>query len=72
MNVEKIIRILGYTVYTALWLPIIGLAIIAAPIVLLVLDLRVGKPISGSMEALKNMFIESFYHDMNFIRTGKW
>jgi hypothetical protein len=72
MDVEKIIRILGYIVYTALWSPIIVTAIVAAPIVLLALDTRVGRPIGGSIEALKNMFMESFYHDMNFIRTGKW
>lgn len=72
MNVEKIIRVLGYAVYTALWLPLIVLAIVTAPIVVLVVDLRTGRSIKGSINSLKTMFCDSIRHDVNFIQTGKW
>lgn len=72
MNVEKIIRVLGYIVYTALWLPIIVLAIVSAPIVVLAVDLRLGQSIKGSINSLKDIFVDAVRHDVEFIRTGKW
>ena len=72
MNVDKIIRVIGYIVYTAIWSPIIILAIVATPIMVLATDVRVGRSIRGSIDGLKNMFIETIQHDMEFIQTGKW
>jgi hypothetical protein len=72
MDVGKIIRILGYTVYTALWLPIIVLTIVAAPLMVLAIDVRAGRPIGGSVNGICSMFKESIQHDIEFIRTGTW
>lgn len=72
MDVEKIVRVLGYIVYTALWLPIIMLAIAATPVVLLVVDIRAGRTIRETIDHLKNLVLENFQHDVEFIRTGKW
>jgi hypothetical protein len=72
MNVGKLIRILGYIVYTALWLPVILLTVIAAPLMVLAVDVRVGRPIGGSIEGIVGMFKESIQHDVEFIRNGTW
>ena len=72
MDVGRIIRILGYVVYTALWLPIIALAIVAAPFMVLAMDVRVGRPIGGSIDGIRTMLTESIRHDIEFIRTGTW
>lgn len=72
MDVGKIIRVLGYIVYTALWLPILVLAVIAIPVMVLAVDVRTGRPISGDIAGIKGMLVESIQHDINFIQTGTW
>lgn len=72
MNVEKFIRVLGYIVYVALWLPVIVLVLLVMPIVWLVVFTRAGFGVKECatlyLKALKN----SVKHDMEFIRTGVW
>ena len=72
MNVEKVIRILGYIVYTALWSPVIVIGIVVLPIVWLAMHIRAGLPIRGCVKSIKNLFVTGIQHDMEFIRTGKW
>lgn len=72
MDVEKIIRVLGYIVYMLLWSPFIVLSILALPIVILAVDLREGRSVKGSFMAIKTMFEEIVRHDIEFIQTGKW
>lgn len=72
MNVEKIIRVLGYIVYTALWTPIIVLAVVVAPVVCLAMCVRAGLPIGQCLETLKRLLVNTIQHDRDFIRTGKW
>lgn len=72
MNVEKIIRVLGYIIYMALWMPFTLLFIVGAPIMVLTVELREGGTFKNAMKwyttALKNML----RHDINFIKTGEW
>lgn len=72
MDVGKIIRILGYIVYTALWLPIIVVTIVAVPLMVLAIDVRVGRPIGESINGIWSMLVESVKHDIEFIQTGNW
>ena len=68
MNVEKIIRILGYIVYAALWSPVIVLGLIILPVVFMIMFRSIKEGLSVFMMALKH----SIYHDMTFIKTGVW
>ena len=72
MNVAKIIRILGYIVYTILWSPVIVLCIIGMPIVAAGLCIRSGGTGKEGIAAYKDLLIKSVQHDINFIRTGEW
>lgn len=72
MNVEKVIRVLGYIVYTALWSPVIVIALLATPIVWLGMCIRNGHPARTAIDGWKNTFMTNVRHDMEFIRTGKW
>lgn len=72
MNVEKIIRVLGYIVYTALWSPIIVLYILVVPLVWIGMYIRGGRSVREALAAFKNALICGVQHDMNFIRTGIW
>lgn len=72
MNVEKVIRVLGYIVYTALWSPVIVLALIVTPMVYLMMGVRSGAPIKTWMQAWQRGLMTGIQHDMEFIRTGKW
>ena len=68
MTVEKFIRILGYIVYTALWLPIVVLGLIILPIVYIVILKSIKDGLCVFTKALKN----NIKHDMEFIKTGVW
>lgn len=68
MTVEKFIRILGYVVYSALWLPVIVLLAIVLPIWVLILT----KSIKHTWMLLKNGLKAGIKHDMEFIKTGVW
>ena len=72
LNVEKIIRILGYIVYTALWAPFIILISVVAPIVLLIIAIRNGLRIREVMRWYWSKLKEGFAHDKNFIDPGVW
>lgn len=72
MDVEKIIRVLGYIVYTALWLPVIVLAIVITPIVWIAMYVRAGRPVKEGIDTWRRAFMEGIQHDMEFIQTGKW
>jgi hypothetical protein len=71
-DVEKVIRVLGYTVYMILWSPIIVLALVGAPIVFLAIDLRAGRSVADSFKGFKDLIIAIIQHDKEFIQTGKW
>lgn len=68
MTVEKFIRILGYIVYTLLWLPVIVLALIILPIVYMIIFESIKDGLYVFMKALKF----NIKHDMEFINTGVW
>ena len=72
MDVEKIIRVLGYIVYTALWSPVIILTLVVAPIVWLAMFVRAGLPAKDGINACTTALKNSVQHDINFIQTGKW
>lgn len=72
MNVEKVIRVLGYIVYTALWSPVIVLALVVVPVVYAAMWVRAGLPIKECLTAIKGQLMNGIRHDMEFIETGKW
>lgn len=72
MNVEKIIRVLGYILYTALWSPILVLGAVILPIIWIALFVRAGRPIREAIGSFKRALIDGIRHDMEFIRTGEW
>ena len=72
LNVEKIIRILGYIMYTVFWTPFIILVMVTAPIMLLVIALRNGMKIWTVMRWYLSKLKEGFDHDKRFIETGVW
>lgn len=72
LNVEKIIRILGYIMYTILWSPFIILVLVTAPIMLLIITIRSGLKIKDTMQWYLTKLKEGFNHDKNFIDTGEW
>ena len=73
LNVEKIIRILGYTLYTILWSPVIILTIIVGPILVCVMAVRNGWVVKDIMRELYIKGLKNgIEHDMNFIKTGEW
>lgn len=72
MDVEKFIRVLGYIVYTALWSPIIILALVFLPVVWIALCIRAGLPIKEGIDGYAQALLRGIHHDMDFIRTGKW
>ena len=72
MNVEKVIRILGYIVYTALWSPVIALILLIGPLVGLVLCMRIGMTVKEYRELLVYSLKNGIQHDLEFIRTGTW
>ncbi len=72
INVEKVIRVLGYIVYTILWSPIVILGLVVLPIVTFCWGLRIGLTIRESIQWYTNMLKTSVQHDINFIKTGVW
>lgn len=72
LNVEKIIRILGYVMYTILWSPFIILVMVTAPIMLLIITIRNGLKIKDTMHWYLKKLKEGFEHDRKFINTGVW
>ena len=72
LNVEKIIRILGYIMYTILWSPFIILVLVTAPIMLLIITIRNGLKIKDTTKWYLTKLKEGFNHDKNFIDTGEW
>lgn len=72
MNVEKVIRVLGFIVYTALWMPVIVLTLVIVPIIWIAMCIRTGSSVKRCVKRLKNAFVFGVKHDVEFIRTGKW
>lgn len=68
MNVEKIIRILGYIVYAALWSPVIVLGMIVLPIGFMIMFRSIAEGWSVWKMGLK----AGIRHDMEFIKSGVW
>ena len=72
MRVEQIIRALGYTVYVALWSPIIVLVLLIAPIAWFAVLTQAGvKPAEGT-KAFWTALMNGIRHDIEFIKTGVW
>ena len=72
MNVEKIIRILGYIVYTILWMPVIILVAILGPLMWLCIGIRLGCSAADCMRGYAEILKRSIKHDVDFIRYGHW
>ena len=72
MNVAKFIRLLGYILYTVLWLPVIVVVLVLFPIVEILLAIRAGTPVKEAVKAIKTYVTDSIKHDMKFIKTGEW
>ena len=68
MNVAKFIRVLGYIVYVALWLPVIVLVMIVGPIAFMIMFESITEGWAVYKMALKS----GFKHDKEFIKTGVW
>lgn len=74
MDVAKVIRTLGYIVYTVLWSPVVVIALVVAPIMYGAFGYKIGK-FAGMKEWLKLWWIaqvNNIKHDMYFIKTGVW
>ena len=71
-DVEKVIRVLGYAVYVALWSPVIVVLALVLPVVWLVQFKRFGFTTKEAMESMREAFKMSIMHDVNFIKTGVW
>ena len=72
INVEKVIRVLGYIVYTIIWSPVIILCLTIMPIVYGANCIKIGEPIKNVVTMYKNALLNGVQHDVNFIQTGKW
>lgn len=72
INVEKVIRVLGYIVYTIIWSPVIILCLTIIPIVYGANYIKNGEPIKNVVTMYKNALLNGVQHDVNFIQTGKW
>lgn len=72
MDVEKVIRILGYIVYVAVWSPVIVLFMLVAPVVWPIVFMRAGMTFTESINLFMYALKSSIQHDAYFIRTGKW
>ena len=72
INVEKVIRVLGYIVYTIIWSPVIILCLTIIPIVYSANYIKNGEPIKNVVTMYKNALLNGVQHDVNFIQTGKW
>lgn len=72
MNVEKVIRILGYIVYTALWSPVIVVITPIAFVAFMVMAKRLGMTTREGLKMTGQSFKAGIQHDMHFIKTGVW
>ena len=72
INVEKVIRVLGYIVYTIIWSPVIILCLTIIPIVYSANYIKNGESIKNVVTMYKNALLNGVQHDVNFIQTGKW
>ena len=72
LNVEKIIRVLGYIMYTILWSPFIILVLVFAPIMVLIIGIRNGWKIKDLVRGYFKELKAGFDHDKRFIKTGEW
>lgn len=71
-NVDKIIRLLGYVVWTILWLPHTILMVTVVPIMVLLDAVREGTWIPAVMREYFKGLVKSLRHEWDFIHTGKW
>lgn len=71
-DVEKVIRVLGYIVYVALWSPVIVVMLLVVPVVWLVMFKRIGFTAKYAMKSMCEALKMSIMHDVNFIKTGIW
>ena len=74
-DVPKVIRAIGYTVYTILCSPIILFYMVVIMPVYIVYLTIVLKPRSGLKEVLCMIYRgikEGHYNGMHFIKTGEW
>ena len=72
MNVEKVIRVLGYIMYTILWSPVIAITLIVLPFIWVAMYVRAGRPIGEALANMRCAIMAGIQHDMNFIKTGQW
>lgn len=71
-DVEKVIRVLGYMVYVALWSPVIVILLLVLPVVWLVTFMRGGMTMKEAVELYGVSLKASIMHDVNFLKTGNW
>lgn len=72
IDVAKVIRVLGYIVYTALWSPVIVLLLLVLPVVWLVMFMKAGMTMKEAVKLYGLALNASIQHDVNFIKTGIW
>lgn len=72
MNVEKVIRVLGYIIYAILWSPVIVMYLIVTPFVWLKIYKQAGYTAKDAMESWVKVLKAGLKHDKNFIDTGIW
>lgn len=72
LNVEKVVRVLGYIIYTILWSPIIIVGLVVVPIVYIAWGIRCGRRLKVIVNDLIRIHKAAIEHDMNFIKTGEW
>ena len=72
LNVEKVIRLLGYIVYVILWLPVILVGLVVFPIIALLFAIKYRLGVKAIMQAYLKLLKAGFNHDINFIQTGIW
>lgn len=72
MDTAKLIRTIGYIVYTCLWLPIILACMVFMPILVMVTCIKEELPVISGLKWFGESLKEGIAHDMNFIKTGEW
>ncbi len=71
-DVAKVIRVLGYMVYAALWSPVIVVCLLVLPVVWLVTFMRAGFTVKEAVKSYGLSLKASIQHDVNFLKTGIW
>lgn len=72
MDVAKLIRTIGYIVYTIIWSPIVILALVSLPIVALALCWGHRITLGVTFKCMANLLKKGYAHDMKFINEGVW